>query len=341
MLALTETSLEAPADRVRSLESATAHPLRSNDPVASRLEAVLRAGHFAVTAEIAPPDCADPAEVYKRASVFDGWVDAINATDGSGANVHLSSMAICALMHRAGYTMVMQVSCRDRNRIAIQGDVLGGAALGIGNMLCLTGDGVAAGDHPDAKPVFDLGSVALLNAVRQMRDHRQYLSGRQLSGGPNVFLGAAANPFVPPQGLRPQMLLAKIAAGAQFFQTQYCFDIGVLKTFMRQYCDLGLAEQASLLVGVGPLASAKAARWIRARVPGVNIPDAIITRLESAAKPAEEGRRICIEIMQQAREIAGVSGIHIMAPRQERFIGELVAASGVLGTRRPALAKPT
>ena len=157
MLSLSEASLMALGNNPTLSRAIPGKPMRSGNPVASRLEVALRAGDFAVTAELAPPDCANPEEVYKRAAVFDGWVDAINATDGSGANVHMSSLAICALLHRAGYTMVMQVSCRDRNRIAIQGDVLGAAALGIGNILCLTGDGVAAVDHPDAKPVFDLG----------------------------------------------------------------------------------------------------------------------------------------------------------------------------------------
>lgn len=303
-----------------------------------RLQAVLKSGHFAVTAELAPPDSADPAEVLRRGAMFDGAVDAINATDGSGANVHMSSIAVSAILNRAGYEVVAQVSCRDRNRIAIQGDVLGAAALGVGNVLCLTGDDVSAGDHPAAKRVFDLGSVSLLSTLRMMRDERRFLSGRGLDHSPRLFLGAAANPFAPPQERRADLLQTKIDAGAQFFQTQYCFDVAILRRFMQRYTDLGLADRAHMLIGVGPLASAKAARWIRSHVPGVHIPDAIVSRLDGAAKPAEEGRAICIEIMQQVREVSGVSGVHVMAHRQERFVAEMVAAAGVLADRRPVRA---
>lgn len=302
---------------------------------ATRFEQVLRAGHFAVSAELAPPDSADPNEVYERAALFDGWVDAINATDGSGANVHMSSVGICSLLTRLGYSPVMQISCRDKNRIAIQGDVLGAAAMGVGCILCLTGDGVQAGDQPGAKPVFDLDSISLLRTIRHMRDDKQFLSGRPLTKGPDVFLGGAANPFMPPRDFRALRLQKKIEAGAQFIQTQYCFDIPVLESFMTQVRDLGLHEKAFILIGVGPLASAKAARWIRNNVPGVHIPDEIIRRLEGAEKPAAEGRRICVEMMQRIRAIEGIAGVHVMAAKQERFVGEIVAASGVLGGRRP------
>ena len=190
-----------------------------------RLERVLRAGEFAVTAELSPPDSADPTEVYERASIFDGWVDAINATDGSGANCHMSSVGVCALLTRVGYAPVMQISCRDRNRIAIQGDVLGAAAMGVGNVLCLTGDGAQCGDHPEAKPVFDLDSIALIETIRIMRDEGRLLSGRPLASRPELFIGAAENPFAPPYEFRPLRLAKKIAAGAQFIQTQYCYDL--------------------------------------------------------------------------------------------------------------------
>jgi methylenetetrahydrofolate reductase (NADPH) len=188
-------------------------------------ENILRSGQFAVTAELAPPDSADPEEVYKRARIFDVYVDAINATEGSGANCNMSSVAVCALLTRRGYSMIMQVSCRDRNRISIQGDVLGAAAMGVANILCLTGDGVETGDHPQAKPVFDLDSISLLAMIRYMRDHSRFQSGRQIVRPPHVFLGAAANPFSPPFDFRPLRLGKKAAAGAQFIQTQYCYDI--------------------------------------------------------------------------------------------------------------------
>jgi 5,10-methylenetetrahydrofolate reductase len=300
-----------------------------------RLERVLRRGEFAVTAELNPPDSADPEDVYDRVSPFDGWVDAINAVDASGANCHMSSVGICALLTRMGYAPVLQVACRDRNRIAIQGDLLGASAMGVANVLCLTGDGVQAGDQPGALPVFDLDSISLLETARTMRDEARFLSGRKITSPPHLFLGAAANPFAPPYEFRPLRLAKKIEAGAQFVQTQYCFDVPMFESFMQRVRDLGLNEKCFILVGVGPLASARAARWIRSNVPGIHIPDAIIERLEGAKDQKQEGKRICIEIMQQCREIDGISGAHVMAYRQEELVAEIVHESGVLAGRRP------
>ncbi|NNC76841.1 MAG: methylenetetrahydrofolate reductase [Woeseiaceae bacterium] len=310
-------------------------PIRPGHVSPGRLERVLRAGAFAITAEIAPPDSADPNEVYERAALFDGFVDAMNATDGSGAHCHMSSVGMCSLLTRRGYAMVMQVSARDRNRIAIQGDVLGAAAMGVFNILCLTGDSVEVGDHPEAKPVFDLDCMSMLEMVRIMRDEKRFLSGRKLTEPPRVFLGAAANPFGPPLDYRPHRLAKKIAAGAQFIQTQYCFDIDVFKQYMAAIRDQGLHEKVFILAGAGPLASAKSAEWIRANVPGVHIPDSIIKRLRGAEKQGEEGIRICVELIQQLADIDGVSGAHIMAFRQEHRVAEIVERSGVLGDRQP------
>lgn len=300
-----------------------------------RFEQVLRAGRFAVTTEMAPPDASDAQEVYRRASVFDGWVDAINATDGSGANCHMSSVGVCALLTRKGYGTVMQISCRDRNRIAIQGDVLGAAAMGVTSILCLTGDGVEAGDQPDAKPVFDFDCMSLLRTVTTMRDRSELLSGRKLTEPPRVFIGAAANPFAPPLDYRPLRLKKKVEAGAQFVQTQYCFDVARLENYMQQVCDLGLTERCFILVGVGPLASARTAAWIRDNVPGVHIPDAIIKRLLGADSQKEEGVKICVEMIQRIREIDGVHGVHVMAYRQEERVPDIINASGVLDGRSP------
>jgi methylenetetrahydrofolate reductase (NADPH) len=300
-----------------------------------RFERVLRAGRFAITTELAPPDSADPEDVYKRARVFDGYVDAINATDGSGANCHMSSLAVCALLTRVGYAPIMQISCRDRNRIAIQGDILGGAAMGVCNMLCLTGDGVQAGDHPQAKPVFDLDCVSLLDIARTLRDDHHFQSGRKISFAPRVFLGAAENPSGLPLAFRPQRLAKKVAAGAQFIQTQYCYDLPLLRGFMDQVEALGLFDKVYILVGVGPLRSAKAADWMRKNVPGIHVPDDIIARLSGAADQAREGRSICIELIQAMREIRGVSGVHIMAYRQEESVAEIVEESGILQGRSP------
>lgn len=300
-----------------------------------RLERVLRRGEFAVTTELNPPDSADPEDVYKRAKIFDGWVDGINAVDASGANCHMSSVGICALLTRMGYAPIMQIACRDKNRIAIQGDVLGAAAMGVANILCLTGDGVQAGDQPGAKPVFDLDSMSLLETVRIMRDNGKFLSGRKLTTPPQLFLGAAVNPFAPPYDFRPLHLAKKIAAGAQFVQSQYCFDVPMLKTFMDRVRDQGLHEKAFILVGVGPLASAKTAKWIRSNVPGIHIPDSVIKRLEGAQDQKKEGKQLCIDIINEVKEIPGVAGIHVMAYRQEEYVAEIVDESGVLKGRKP------
>ena len=300
-----------------------------------RFERVLRAGQFAVTSELAPPDSADPEDVYRRARIFDGHVDAINATDGSGANCHMSSLAVCALLTRMGYAPVMQISCRDKNRIAIQGDILGGAAMGVCNLLCLTGDGVQAGAHPQALPVFDLDSMTLLETARTLRDEHHLLNGRKITYAPRVLLGAAENPFAKPFEWRAQRLAKKVAAGAQFIQTQFCYDVPLLRTFMRQVEELGLLDKVFILVGVGPLRSAKAAEWIRTHVPGVHIPDEIIKRLAGASDSALEGRKLCIDLIQEIRTIKGVHGVHLMAYRQEEAVAEIIARSRVLDGRVP------
>lgn len=308
----------------------------------SRLERVLRSGRFAVTAELHAPDSANPEDVYRNALVLAEVCDGINSTDGSGANCHMSSLGCCALLVRAGYEPVFQISCRDRNRIAIQGDILGAAALGIKNLLCLTGDDVTAGDQPQAKRVFDFDSSQLLRTARIMRDQGVFLSGRQLSTPPRLFLGAAENPFVPPYDWRPLRLAKKIEAGANFIQTQYCFDVPRVRSFMQRVVDMGLHEKAYILIGVGPLRSDKAAEFMRSKVPGVHIPDAVVQRLAGvtgAKAKAEEGKRICIEIIQQVRELAGVHGVHIMAYRQEEAVAEIVHRAGLF-PRYAAQARP-
>ena len=301
----------------------------------SRLERVLESGRFAVTAELNPPDSADPQAVYERALVLAEVCDGINATDASGANVHMSSVGICALLTRAGYEPIMQVSCRDRNRIAIQGDLLGAAAMGVRNVLCLTGDGVQTGDQPGAKPVFDLDSISLLRTIRTLRDDGHFLSGRKLEVKPRFFLGGASNPFVPPYDYRPLRMAKKVAAGADFIQTQYCFDVPRLKEFMGSVVDLGLNDLVHILVGVGPLRSAKAAEWMRKNVPGVVIPDEIVNRLKGVPPSDQqaEGKQICVEIIQQVREIVGVCGVHVMAYRQEELVAEIIEESGLLPRR--------
>lgn len=305
-------------------------------PSGGALERLLRDGVFVVTAEFSPPDSADPQDVYQRLSPFDRFVDALNVTDGSGANCHMSSVGVSALLERAGFEPVMQITCRDRNRIAIQGDILGAAALGIRNVLCLTGDGVGSGDQPGAKHVGDLDAVSLLGAARTLRDEGRFLSGRALSSSPRLFLGAANNPFAPPLDLRPGRLARKILAGAQFVQTQYCFDIPLLERYMERVRARGLHERCFIIVGVGPIGSARTARWLREKVPGVHIPDEIVARLEGAANPKEEGKRICIELIQAIREISGIAGVHLMTSKQDHLIPELVTAAGLGDRHRDA-----
>lgn len=298
----------------------------------SRLERVLRSGRFAVTAELNAPDSADPADVYKNALVLAEVCDAINATDASGANCHMSSIGCCALLTRAGYEPVLQVGCRDRNRIAIQGDLLGAAAMGVKNVLCITGDDVSNGDQPEAKRVFDLDSIQLLRTVHNMCRNGVFLSGRKLSTPPRFFVGAVENPFAPPFDFRPIRLAKKAEAGAQFIQTQYCFDVQRMREFMKRVVDLGVHQNVFILAGVGPIRSHKAGEFMRSKVPGVWIPDAVMDRLAKtpAKQQAEEGKRICVEIIQQVREIEGVAGVHVMAYRQEEAVAEIIGRSGLL-----------
>ncbi len=309
-------------------------PLRAG----SRLERVLRAGLFAVTAELNPPDSSDPQQVYDAALVLSEVADAINATDASGANTHMSSLGLCAVLLRAGYEVVMQMSCRDRNHIALQGDLLGASALGVKNVLCLTGDDVTAGDQPEAKRVFDFDSMHLLRTARIMRDQGMLLSGRKLTVPPRVFLGAAENPFAPPIRWRAQRLAKKVEAGADFIQTQYIFDVNVFREFMAHARDLGLPKRVYILAGVGPLRSPKAAEFMRAHVPGVVIPDSIIERLKKTPREhwQEEGMNICVEIIQQVREIEGVAGVHVMAYRQEHVVAEIIHRAGLFPRISPA-----
>lgn len=316
-------------------------PMERGAGARSRLERVLRSGRFAVTAELDAPDSADPDDVYKNALVLSEVCDGINVTDGSGANCHMSSMGCCALLTRAGYEPILQVGCRDRNRIAIQGDLLGAAAMGVRNVLCITGDDVSNGDQPEAKRVFDLDSIMLLQIARTMCDKGMFLSGRKITTPPQFFLGAVENPFAPPFDFRPLRLLKKAQAGAEFIQTQYCFDVPRLKQFMQRVCDMGLHEKLFILVGVGPIRTTKAAHFLRTKVPGVWIPDEVVKRMEQTPKERqpEEGKRICIEIIQQVCEIEGVAGVHVMAYRQEEVVAEVIHRAGLL-PRQPRLAIP-
>ena len=296
---------------------------------AGRLERVLRAGDFAVTAETGPPDSADPADVLARTLCLKGLADAVNVLDGAGARAHLSPLATAAILVQAGFEPVIQFTMRDRNRLALEADVLGAAALGVHSLLCLTGDSPETGDQPDAKPVFDLKSNEFMALVRAMRDDAVLPNGRRLTAAPRLLIGGADAPFDPPADGAPAGLQAKIAAGADFFQTQFCFDLAMLRRYLAWLGDFGILEHAAIIVGIGPLKSARSARWMNESLYGVQIPDTVIRRLDGAADQRAEGIRICIELMAELREIEGVAGAHLMAPHGEQAIAEAIAESGI------------
>ena len=297
-----------------------------------RFETALRSGKFVVTAEVSPPDSANAQDVLAAASKLGQVAIALNVTDGSGANCHISSLAACTILSQAGHEVIFQISCRDRNRIAMQSELLGASALGLQNVLCLTGDDVTVGDHPQAKRVFDLDSTQLLQTARIMRDEGIFLSGRKLSSPPNFFLGGADNPSVEPFDFRPLRLAKKIQAGAEFIQTQYCFDAARLRAHMEKVCDLGLHEKCFILVGVGPLRSEKTAEFMRTKVPGVAIPDSVVERMRKMPSQLKraEGKKICLELIQKIKEIKGVAGIHMMAYKQEDAACEIIEEAGLI-----------
>ena len=290
-----------------------------------------------MTVEVAPPDSANSRTLVERASRFKGLADAVNITDGAGGNCHMSSAAAAAVLVVHGLTPICQMACRDRNRIAMQGDLLGVAALGVRNVLCLTGDDVSQGDQPQAKPVFDLDAVSLLRVANDMVERSTFASGRKLDVAPNLFLGATANPFMPPYADRVANLELKIDAGARFIQTQFCFDPELLEDFMREVRLRELHKRATIIVGVGTLASAKALRWMGEHVPGVHIPQRVIERVAGAADQRAEAKRILIETIHAVAEIEGVGGVHLMGYKNERLLAETIVEAGL---RQPNAAAP-
>ena len=296
---------------------------------AGRLERVLRAGDFAITAETGPPDSADPAAVLARAGCLKGLADAVNVLDGAGARAHLSPLAAAAILAQAGIEPVLQFTMRDRNRLALEADVLGAAALGVHSLLCLTGDSVEAGDQPEAKPVFDLKSNEFMALVRSMRDEAVLPGGRRLAAPPRLLIGGADAPREPQADATPGGLLAKIDSGADFFQTQFCFDLGMLRRYLAWLGDFGIPERTAIIVGIGPLKSARSARWMNENLFGVHIPDEVIARLDGAGDPQDEGIRICVELIEELQGIEGVAGAHLMAPHGEQACAEAIARSGL------------
>ncbi|RLB01070.1 MAG: methylenetetrahydrofolate reductase [Deltaproteobacteria bacterium] len=298
----------------------------------SRLERVLTAGHFAVTSECGPPRGADPEAIRRKGELLRGVVDAVNVTDCQTAVVRMSSLSSCLLLKEMGFEPILQMVTRDRNRIAIQSDILGAAALGINNILCLTGDHQRAGDHPQAKNVFDLDSVQLIAAVKAMRDEGRFLNGEELTVPPKLFIGAAANPFADPFEIRVLRLAKKVAAGADFIQTQCIYNLERFREWMKQVVDMGLHEKVFILAGVTPLKSVGMARYMKNMVPGMDVPDELIARLKGVPKEKqpEEGVKIAIETVQQLKEIEGVSGVHIMAIEWEEKVREIAEGAGLL-----------
>ena len=297
------------------------------------LEAVLRRGDFALTAETSPPDSADPARVLARGRLLKGLADAVNVTDGAGAQAHMSALACAAILAADGIEPVLQFTVRDRNRLALQGDLLGAAALGIANILCLYGDDPTAGDQPDAKGVYDLDTNGLLNTARLM-SQGAFPGGRAITPPPVLLIGAADAPRALDETWKPDGLHGKIDAGAVFFQTQYCFDMPVLRRYMARLGDEGITERAYFLIGIGPIASAKSARWMNEKLFGVHVPEALVARLDGARDQAAEGRAICAELLEELQTIEGVSGAHLMAPRQEASVARVIEDSAVLKARR-------
>jgi methylenetetrahydrofolate reductase (NADPH) len=277
----------------------------------------IAAKQFAITAEIVPPVSASADLLLEEAAHLRGLVDAINVTDGAGATTTMSSFAASALLAGAGYEPVLQVTCRDRNRIALTADLLGAAAQGSHNLLILMGDDPAKGDQPEAKPVFDLDSRQVMTLARTLRDDAVLPSGKALGSAPPFFIGAADMPFDPPADWKPDALQSKIDCGAQFTQTQFCFEPEVARRFIGRLNDAGITEKVGVLLGIGPIVSAKSAHWMNENLYGVTIPESTIKRLEGAADAKAEGRKICAELIQQYREIPGLAGVHIMAPAQK------------------------
>ena len=309
----------------------------------SNLERMLAASHFAVTGEIGPPKSHDADVIRKKAALLEGCVDAANITDNQTAVVRLSSIASGAILVAQGLEPVVQMTCRDRNRLAMQSDLLGAAALGIRNVLCLTGDHQSHGNHPGAKNVHDIDSIQMVRMVKEMRDEGLFQCGEEISGGgPPLLIGAAANPFADPFELRVHRLAKKAAAGADFIQTQLVFDMSRFREYMKRVVDLGLHEKVAILAGVGPLKSAGMARHMRDKVPGMVVPDGYVARMEAAVdgvaaedKQARreawraEGIRICIEQIRELREMEGLRGVHIMAIEWEEAIRPIVEGAGL------------
>ena len=296
----------------------------------TRLERILASGKFAVTAEAGPPKGTSAEVIRKKGELLRRCCDAVNVTDNQTAIVRMSSLAGCLLLKQQGIEPGMQMVVRDRNRLALQGDVLGAVALGINNILCLSGDHQKFGNHPTAKGVFDIDSIQLLQTLKMMRDEHKFISGEDVSGEVPVFIGAAANPFADPFEYRVSRLAKKVKAGADFIQTQAIYDVPKFARWMEMLTERGLDKKVHILAGVIPIRSAGMARYMRDYIPGVTVPDEIVTRMEKSEAPKEEGVRTILEIIEQLKDMPGVHGIHIMAVGWEDIVPEIVQKSGLM-----------
>ncbi len=298
----------------------------------SKLQQILSKGEFAVTAECGPPRGANFKIVFKKGELLKGYVDAVNVTDNQTAIVRMSSIAACVHLLNLGLEPVMQMVTRDRNRIALQSDIMGAYSLGIRNILCLSGDHQIFGSQPDALNVFDIDSMNLLRMVLTMRSEGKDMSGFELNGSPNMFIGAAANPFADPFEYRVVRLAKKIDAGADFIQTQCVYNMERFKKWMKLAREEGLTEKVHILAGITPLKSAQMAKYMSKKVAGMDVPEAIIKRMAgvSKEKAIEEGLKICIETIAELREIEGIRRVHIMAIEWEEIVGEIVESAGLL-----------
>ena len=300
--------------------------MNDSTPGPSTFEERLRAGLFAITAEIAPPASCDPEDLRRKAERLVGVADAVNVTDGAGARASMSALAAATILSGMGIEPILQLACRDRNRLALQGDLMGAAALGIRNLLLLTGDDPKAGDQPDTKPVFDVNSNTLIETARRLRDDGTLPTGRKVSGHAAFFIGAADVPIDPPAGWQPNALLGKIKSGAQFAQTQFCMDAAIVRRYVGALEQAGVTKQLAILIGVNPLRSSKSAQWMKNHLFGTIIADPLIARMEKAADPGREGIKICAELIEDYSTIPGVAGVHIMAPGNDAAIPEVIAA---------------
>lgn len=296
----------------------------------SNLEKVLEGGYFAVTAEVGPPKGTSTSVIQKKGDLLKSYCDAMNVTDNQTAIVRMSSLSCCVILKEMGLDPVMQMVVRDRNRIAIQSDILGAVALGIRNVLCLSGDHQKFGNHPTAKGVFDIDSIQLVQTLKAMRDEKKFLCGEAISGEVPLFIGAVENPFADPFEYRVTRLAKKVKAGADFIQTQAVFDVNKFTRWMEMVRDQGLDKQVHILAGVIPIKSVGMARYMRDNVSGVSVPDEIVSRLEDAKNVKEEGVKITLEIIEQLEEIDGIHGIHIMAVAWEDIVPNIVERASLL-----------